>query len=248
MSPLTMLKRRLVRPVCPEHEKEGPAEAAGLPEADRRHRGSAPPLRRCRPPGTEGPCHPASSPERGTCGAVVAAVPGPREARRPTGSTRGPAPLRRRRSPHGTPVDPRPAGARERGTGCSAAAASSSASGGHPRARRPTAPSGEPQPPSSPPFPDPQGPRHPASRRERGAGRPVAATVPGLRGPRCSPVLVCERLCLRAGPSAVGGGAESAPPDARPSVRAGAEIGDRGRLRALRGESRANSSESLRHR
>ncbi len=92
MSPLTMLKRRLVRPVCPEHEKEGPAEAAGLPEADRQHRASAIPLRRCRPPGTEGPFHPASSPERGTCGAVVAGVPGPGEARRPTGST-GEAPL-----------------------------------------------------------------------------------------------------------------------------------------------------------
>ncbi len=60
------------------------AKAAGHPAADRRRRGTAPPPRRRPSPDTPATRRPASRRERGTGRAVVAAVPGPREARRPT--------------------------------------------------------------------------------------------------------------------------------------------------------------------
>ncbi len=69
-------------------DERGPskAKAADHPAADRRARGTAPPPRRRRLPGTPPARRPASSRERGTGWAVVAAVPDATEPRRPAGA------------------------------------------------------------------------------------------------------------------------------------------------------------------
>ncbi len=179
ISPLSMACRRLVRPVCPEREKEGALRDGRPPAADRRRRGPAPLRRRRLPPFAPAARHPADRRERGTCRSVVAAaVAGPRVARRPTGGPGDP----RRFLVAAISLALQRAGARPGSMSGAPAPPSSPLIAGTAVARRPTGgPGGPPRfvvavlPPGTPAA------RRPASRRERGTCHAVVAPSPGGR-------------------------------------------------------------------